>query len=406
MTETPQQSQRFGRCLNAGRCSYADENFHIPLAPDAQLLCPKCGMQIVVRPQAGKPLVPVEGKTRSPKGLIAFGSVLAAMIGVGIYFNLFEPPPEPEKGEEEEERTELVGAAVEVMEQGAGSAPRINVMLFTLGASPDTFDQLAPNMVLSFMSSRGCISNPEKQMSRGIVRFSCDKKDMRFFIDVAPTEAVDAFGLRIGRQVDLLLTSSPETGGKPTRSTVIGYNPVAIVVHPANPLRSLTLEQAAEVFRGDVGRFNEVGGISMRITSYAGDDKTNEVRAFRDIVLNGKPLGSSTRRYADSVGVSSAVAGDTSAIGIVNISDVSGTRTLAINDILPVMATISGNKYPLSRPVRIDIPVGSRIRFAGPFATFAIGGEGQRAVRMTRFMPLPEDVLRGGSTPDLLGTGT
>lgn len=402
MTETKAPEQRFGRCLNEGRCELADSNAHIPLAPDAPLTCPKCQMPIVVRAAAGKPLVDVgDGPKPVPRRLMIFGGVLAVLIGAGLAFNLFAAPEE--ETEVAEEAQDFVPPADEVVEREAITERRTTVFLFTVGATPETREKLAPALATAFMESKGCTSVSEKPVSGDRQRLSCDNdKGLRFFVDIASADAETAFDQRPGRQVDLLVTTANGAGTRPRDPTLIGFAPVAVVVNAGNPLRKLTLAQVGEVFGGDADSFRDVGGPSATIRRVAGPETSIEVQAVLPLLPGGR-LASTTRRLADSPAVAAAVAGDPDAIGLVNPIDAGSVRALAIAGsgaaVLPSPAAITNGSYPLSRRLKIEIPRGSKIRFAQPFADFVTTADGQAVVRGAGYLTLPSGEMNRSKAP-------
>lgn len=395
MTETAVPSQRFGRCLNQGRCELADTNAHIPIAAGAEMSCPKCQSEMVERRPARKPLANLDQSPKPlPRLLLILGGVLVVAITAGIAFYLLRLPEDPQTLQTEAEETAALLAT---------DRQRNSVLLFTLGATPELRGRLAPALAAAFMTSKGCTGVAEQHISGDKLRLGCDKKNVHFTIDIVPAAAATAFDQRDGRQIDLLLTTQDATGKVARDTTTIGFGAAAVIVNPANPLRSLTLGQLADVFAGKTERFSAVGGPAASIRRVAGDADTPELQVFRAIVPGGGALAKTTRRVADSRAVAAAVAGDPDAIGLVNPVDTDDTRAVAIgkdaNPVLPSPAAIAEGRYPLAHRLDIDIPRSSKVRFARPFAAFASGTEGQKAVRQAGYLPLPEATARQGDSP-------
>ena len=42
--------------------------------------------------------------------------------------------------------------------------------------------------------------------------------------------------------------------------TIIGYDALAIIVHKSNPIKSLTLQQLIDIYRGKIERWSQLGG--------------------------------------------------------------------------------------------------------------------------------------------------
>lgn len=395
MTDSATSDERFGRCINNGHCSLADKRTPIPLKPGDALVCPECGKPIIVIPPAGKKLVDTGDRIKPPpKRLILMGLIISALVAFGVYYNLFRPLPEEVAQEEEE----VGGEYVPPVEQGAAageemSLPRASVNLFTLGATPETRGKLAPALAAAFMRSRGCAGVSQQLTTTGELRLSCDQEDKRLILTIAATDAASAFELRPGRRIDVLVTASPANAARPRDITAIGFDPVAVIVHPSNSLRRLSVPQLAAVFSGKTGDFGAVGGTPGPIRLLAPPDTSNEVQAFAGIVLADRPLPAATRRLADVAAVAAAVSADRGAIGLVSPDRIGTTRALGIGPaggvaLGPGADAIAGGRYPLSRRLNVEIPRGSTVRNAAPFASFAASRAGQQAVKMAGFIPM------------------
>jgi len=47
--------------------------------------------------------------------------------------------------------------------------------------------------------------------------------------------------------------------------TIIGYDALAIIVHKSNPIKSLTLQQLIDIYRGKIERWSQLGGVDKPI---------------------------------------------------------------------------------------------------------------------------------------------
>jgi phosphate transport system substrate-binding protein len=402
VTDTNTSDQRFGRCINAGYCSLADKRTPIPLKPGDPLDCPECGKPIIVIPPTGKSPDLLKKKLKPPpRRLILLGSIIATLVAFGVYYNMFRPlPEEVEQEDEAAQAGEYIPPAQKGGgEGGPGAETRVTVNLFTLGATPETREKLAPALAAAFMRSRGCTAVSQQLTKTGELLLSCNYKDKRLLITIAATSAASAFEYRAGRPIDVLLTATPQAAGKPRNTTVIGFDPVAVIVHPASTLRRLSVPQLAAIFSGSTGDFGAVGGTPGSISLIAGRENSSGVVAFSTLVLDGKPLPASARRFADDAAVSAAVGSDPRAIGLVIPDRIGNAKALGIGPAGglapgPSIEAISGGSYPLSRRISIEIPRGSQIRNAAPFAEFAATRAGQAAVKLAGFMPLAPEAAR------------
>ena len=80
---------------------------------------------------------------------------------------------------------------------------------------------------------------------------------------------------------------------------VIAIDGLAIVVHPGNPVDSLTTTQLARLFAGEIRNWRELGGHDLPVRLHARDDRSGTYDTFNELVLarQGKSLWSDARRY-------------------------------------------------------------------------------------------------------------
>lgn len=79
------------------------------------------------------------------------------------------------------------------------------------------------------------------------------------------------------RNVDLGLTANPAPG---QFATPLGYVAFAVVVHPNNPVTTLSLAQVRAIIAGEIGSWAQVGGPSAPITVIVREDGSDGARAL------------------------------------------------------------------------------------------------------------------------------
>ncbi len=152
-----------------------------------------------------------------------------------------------------------------------------------------------------------------------------------------------------------------ENEQKSLSSTLIAYDAIAIVTHPQNPITNLSADNIWKIYHGDITNWKDVGGedkeIAVITREIASGSRfsfekhlklTKKINVFtvsdiskKAIVVNGTSM------------VKSIVARNPHAIGYVSagsIGDLAQLQVVKINGISPTTASISENKYPLSRP--------------------------------------------------------
>ncbi len=137
---------------------------------------------------------------------------------------------------------------------------------------------------------------------------------------------------------------------------VIAIDGLAIVVHPDNPVRSLSVQQVARLFAGDIRNWKSVGGPDLAVELHARDDHSGTYDTFNELVLGtqGKTLAGSAARYESNDQLAQVVSQHSGAIGFVGLAAVGKARAVAIADgesqpMLPTPALVATEDYPLSR---------------------------------------------------------
>ena len=132
--------------------------------------------------------------------------------------------------------------------------------------------------------------------------------------------------------------------------TVLAYDGIGIVVHPDNPVKDLTLEQIADIYKGKITNWKDVGGEDL------------------EIVLIGREAGSGTRDGFESItetkdqcmyrqeltstgDVITTVSQNKGAIGYASISAIKDTvKALTVAGVEANEDTIKDGSYVVQRP--------------------------------------------------------
>lgn len=188
--------------------------------------------------------------------------------------------------------------------------------------------------------------------------------------------------------------------GASLREFVIAYDGIAVIVHPKNPLPSLTLDDAGRIFRGEVRDWSELGGAAGAIRVITRPSYSGTRSFFADKVLRRggdhakADFVASAEIIEDNRALVDAVAADERAIAYVGhgwllpsvralpIAPAAGARAIA-----PETATIRDGSYPIYRPL-LFYTRGTPSRDAADFLSFVLGVDGQALVRTNGFVAL------------------
>jgi phosphate transport system substrate-binding protein len=158
---------------------------------------------------------------------------------------------------------------------------------------------------------------------------------------------------------------------------VICHDAIAPIVHPANPVRNLTMEQLRKIFLGEIRNWKEVGGKDMLITVIIREEGSGTRGAWEDIVHKDiDPVP--TLIFVGTGGVRAGVAGDPAAISYVTIAAVDGTvRALKVDGVEPVAKAVLAGDYKIARPF-LFLTKGELSPLEQKFIDWVLGPEGQQ----------------------------
>jgi phosphate transport system substrate-binding protein len=173
---------------------------------------------------------------------------------------------------------------------------------------------------------------------------------------------------------------------------VIALDGIAVIVNPANGVSTLTRDQIARVFSGEIASWADLGGSSGPINVLARDDRSGTFDSFRSLVLGKRTLVPAATRFEQSDRLSDAVAADASAIGFIGLPYVRSAKPVMVKEAgslpaLPSPMTVATEDYPLSRRLYLYAPLGAREE-ARAFVDFAVSEEAQSIVERAGFVDL------------------
>ena len=196
----------------------------------------------------------------------------------------------------------------------------------------------------------------------------------------------------------------------PGAEQVIAIEGLAIILHPHNPLNQLNTEQLAQIFSGQISRWEQLGGTGGAIHLYARDDQSGTWETFKELVLNrnGQPLSSTAQRFESSEELSDAVSHDPQAIGFIGLPYIREAKAVAIVDgasqpMLPLTSLIASEDYPLSRRLFLYLPPATNNPWAKALVAFTQSPQGQAIVGQNGFVAQSvqaDNVMPGAHMPE------
>ncbi|OGU04841.1 MAG: hypothetical protein A2075_02920 [Geobacteraceae bacterium GWC2_58_44] len=96
----------------------------------------------------------------------------------------------------------------------------------------------------------------------------------------------------------------------------VGTNRTVVLLHPSNPVASLSKEQLKGLFTGRIGNWKEVGGNDAPVLVVWGKNSPGQNALFTKVILDGEKIISDNLETTDYRGIMETVAANPEAIGI------------------------------------------------------------------------------------------
>lgn len=177
----------------------------------------------------------------------------------------------------------------------------------------------------------------------------------------------------------------------------IAIDVLAIIVHPSNPVDSITGEQLQDIYTGKLTNWSELGGSDQPILPVVREITSGTRGAFDDTALKGEEPNDDIVDVQITAGeVEARVARTENAIGYVGFGhiELDEIRVLAIDGVMPSQASALDGSYMLQRPLLLLTGSLSR-RLSTSFVDFALSPEGQQIVMDDGWVPVQHVSVNG-----------
>jgi phosphate transport system substrate-binding protein len=180
----------------------------------------------------------------------------------------------------------------------------------------------------------------------------------------------------------------------------IARDAIGVIVHPANPVQQLTLQQISDIYSGKITNWQEIGGEDRPIVLLSRESNSGTHVYFLEEVVrlgNSKDktlFSQDTLLLPSSEGIIAEVRQNPNAIGYDGLGYItSDVTTLAIAPeadgefVKPSIATVNNGTYPIARPLFMYTP-GAPTGDVKTYLEWIQGSEGQKIVEDLGFVPL------------------
>jgi phosphate transport system substrate-binding protein len=156
----------------------------------------------------------------------------------------------------------------------------------------------------------------------------------------------------------------------------LAHDPIAIIVHPTNPIGDITLAQLSDLFQGRTFDWTPFGG-SGEVIPVSREAEAYSRQIFEERVMQTRAVTRNAVLKASAKDVIDFVANTPGAIGYVPLSHLDErVKAIAVEGISPSAETAANGKYVLSSPLYViagSEPQGD----LREFMTWLLGNPGQ-----------------------------
>lgn len=174
---------------------------------------------------------------------------------------------------------------------------------------------------------------------------------------------------------------------------VVGRDGLAVIVHPSNPVDSLSMAQIKDIFTGKITNWKDVGGPDAEIIVYTRDTSSGTYGFFKEHVLNDEEYTAAGRKTASNAALANSVAGEETAVGYVGLAFLdSNVKAVAVSKdggepVEPTLETAKAGEYPIVRDLNM-YTIGEPEGLAKAFLDYGFSDEGQAIVQEVGYLPV------------------
>jgi len=170
---------------------------------------------------------------------------------------------------------------------------------------------------------------------------------------------------------------------------------IAVVVHPDNPVKELTLEQLSKIFTDKSVRWSDMGGADDEILVLSRESSSGTYVFFQEMVLKKQDYMQDAKLMPATSAITQSVSTDKLAIGYVGLGYALAAKdkvkiiAVKADDnspaVMPSDQTVKTGQYPIARPLFLYLngePQGT----VKTFMDFCLSADGQKVVTETGYV--------------------
>ena len=175
---------------------------------------------------------------------------------------------------------------------------------------------------------------------------------------------------------------------KGAQANIVALDGVAIVVNPENTVDDLTVDQIAQIFKGEITNWKDLGGADEEIAVYGREAGSGTRGAFEELV-GVEDACKYLNEYSSTGDVIGNVASNPSAIGYASLSAVGdNVKAVKVNGVDCTEATVQDGTYEIQRPFVMITKEGTQLSDAAQaFLDFAMSADAASLIAQAGAVP-------------------
>jgi phosphate transport system substrate-binding protein len=159
---------------------------------------------------------------------------------------------------------------------------------------------------------------------------------------------------------------------------VVALDGIAVIVHPSNPIRGLSIDQIKKIYTGEISNWIGLGGKDMKVVVISRDSASGTFETFNELALDDEKVRPDALLQASNQAVAQAVSRTPGAIGYVGLGYLSSSvKAVFVDGVEPNKANVVNGSYKLARELYMYTD-GAPQGLVKNFIDFVLSEEGQK----------------------------
>ena len=171
----------------------------------------------------------------------------------------------------------------------------------------------------------------------------------------------------------------------------IALDGIVIIVNKENPIKELSLEQAKQIYTGEITNWKDVGGNNQEIAVVSREEGSGTRDGFESIVgFDTEELVANADVQNATGAVMTSVSGNSQAIGYISMGSISEeVKVLTVEGVAASIDTIKDGTYKLQRPFILCVKKGSSR--ANKLYDFIFSDKGKQVIENHKYIALDRE---------------